>query len=98
MNKAQIVYTVAKKTGLSQVDVAHVFKGILFEITKSLSKGGSVELRGFGTFKCVKRSARNAMNPRTREPISVEAKIKPSFKPSPNLKDAVMGVDNNNDK
>jgi nucleoid DNA-binding protein len=92
MNKAQIVYKVAKQTGLSQVDVAHVFKRILFEISETLSEGGSVELRGFGTFKCVKRSARNAMNPRTREPISVKAKIIPSFKPSPNLKDAVMGV------
>ena len=92
MNRAKIVLVAARKTGMTQKEVSLVFERILKTITKALSEGEPVELRGFGTFKCVRRSARNAVNPRTGEPIKVEAKIIPAFKPSPKLREAVIGV------
>lgn len=92
MNRANIVYTIAKKTGMSQKEVSTVFERTLLMITDALSNGESVEIRGFGTFKCVHRSARIAMNPRTGEPINVDKKVVPTFKPSPKLKEAVKGV------
>jgi nucleoid DNA-binding protein len=51
-----------------------------------------VELRRFGTFRCVKRAARRAVNPRTGQPVQVKARTVPTFKPSPKLREAVRKV------
>jgi len=89
MNRADIVENIADKTGLTRTDVTAVFEGILKLIESELVRGGNVELRRFGTFRCVRRAARQAVNPRTGEPVSVPEKIVPVFKSSPKLMCAV---------
>jgi len=88
MNRAGIIHDVAEATGLTRNEVAAVFEGILKMIENELAKGGIVELRRFGTFRCVKRAARQAVNPRTGQPVQVPAKTIPVFKPSPKLRQA----------
>jgi len=90
MTKADIVDTVAGATGLTRSEVSAVFDGVLKVIASELADGGSIELRRFGTFKPVKRAARQALNPRTGEPVRVAARVVPVFKPSPQLK-ALVG-------
>ncbi len=92
MNRADIVEQVSDATGLTRAEVAAVFEGCLKMIEAELRLGGTIELRRFGTFKCVKRAPRRAVNPRTGEPVKVPARIVPSFKPSPKLRDAVKNV------
>ena len=61
-------------------DVERIVNTIFSEITKSLSEGRRVELRGFGAFGIKVREARIARNPRTGEPVAVPAKKMPFFK------------------
>lgn len=67
---------------------------ILDEIAHALARGERVELRGFGTFSIRRREARIGRNPRTGEPVAVEAKAVPFFKAGKELRARVNnGVD-----
>jgi nucleoid DNA-binding protein len=59
---------------------------LLAAISKALSDGHHLEIRGFGTFKVRERRARRARNPRSGEEVLVPAKLVPVFKPSKELK------------
>lgn len=72
-----------KKDAVTMVDI------VLSSISEALEKGDKVELRGFGTFKTLKRNARMARNPHTEKQIQVPEKTVPVFKPSPKLKSRV---------
>ena len=55
---------------------------LLFQdISDHLSKGGRVELRGFGVFSTRSREARMGRNPRTGQDVPVAAKKALHFKP-----------------
>ena len=58
-------------------------------VTKTLKKGDSVTLIGFGTFKVSKRAARNGRNPRTGAAIKIAARKAPVFSAGKALKDAL---------
>jgi len=58
-------------------------------ITKSLSRGEEVAIAGFGVFRVVKSAARMGVNPKTGEKIQIAASIKPKFRASKLLKEAV---------
>ena len=92
MNRVQIVQKVAHATGLTRTEVTAVFEGVLKLIESELSRGGTVELRRFGTFRCVKRAARMAVNPRTGQRLKIGERVVPTFKPSPKLRQAVKKV------
>jgi len=92
MNRADIVDEVSELTGLTRAEVSAVFEIVLKKIAGELAKGGVVELRRFGTFRCVNRAPRRAVNPRTGAPVKVPARVLPTFKPSPKLREAVKNV------
>ena len=58
---------------------------VLDEIARALSKQQSVEIRGFGSFRCVKQKARIGRNPRTGERIKIESKNRVQWKMSKKL-------------
>ncbi|MFN3822042.1 MAG: HU family DNA-binding protein [bacterium] len=89
VNRAEIVQQVAEATGLTQSEVSAVLEGILKVIEMELVRGGSVELRRFGTFKLTRRAPRVAVNPKTGRKTEVPVRWVPWFKPSPQLKAAV---------
>ncbi len=88
MNKGDLVNVVAKST-CTKAEAAKVVDAILGAIKKSLKKGESVTLVGFGTFKIAKRSARSGRNPQTGKPIKIAAKKVPKFTAGKALKDSV---------
>jgi integration host factor subunit beta len=49
------------------------------------------QIRGFGAFSVKKRNARNGRNPRTGEPITVQEKIVPFFKPRKEMRERLNG-------
>jgi nucleoid DNA-binding protein len=61
---------------------------VLSNITKTLEKGGSVTLVGFGTFKVAERKARKGRNPQTGEEINIAASKVPIFVSGKALKEA----------
>lgn len=88
MNKADLVNEVAKVVSTKKEAQAAV-DCMVQTITKALSKGDSVTLVGFGTFKPVKREARTGRNPQTGAPIKISARRVPKFTPGKGLKDAL---------
>ncbi len=88
MNKAQLIDEVAKVT-CSKKEAEQALGAALAAIQKSLKKGDSVTLVGFGTFAVNKRKARTGRNPRTGENIKIAARKVPVFKAGKGLKDAV---------
>ena len=86
MTKADLVEEIATKTGVSKNHTALIVDDLLSTISKALSDGHHLEIRGFGTFKVRERRARRARNPRSGEEVLVPAKLVPVFKPSKELK------------
>lgn len=60
-------------------------------ISDSLAQGAKVQIIGFGTFEARDRKGREGRNPRTNEPIQIEASKTPAFKAGKQLKDLVNG-------
>ncbi|GAB3743139.1 HU family DNA-binding protein [Lysobacter olei] len=89
MNKAEFVAAVADAAELSKTDAASAVDAVISVITKTLKKGETVTLVGFGTFEVRKRAARQGRNPKTGETIKISASKNPSFKAGKALKDAV---------
>lgn len=89
MNKVELVTAVAEKAEISKKDATKAVSAITEVIKESLSKGDSVQLVGFGTFKVVDRAARTGHNPKTGEKIEIPAKKTPKFTAGKKLKDAV---------
>ena len=71
---------------LAGSEVERIVTCIFDAITARLAAGGRVELRGFGTFTTRARDARTGRNPRTGDPVDVEAKRVPYFKPGKEMR------------
>ena len=85
MNKAELIASIAKDTGLSKVDSSKALESILNSVYKAVKKA-PVQLVGFGTFKQVKKKARIGRNPSTGAKIKIPAKTVIQFKASKNPK------------
>ena len=90
MTKGDLVAGAAQAAGVTKKAAGEVLDAILDAITKSLKKGDSVTITGFGTFRVSQRAARKGVNPRNpSETINIPAMKLPSFKAGKSLKDAV---------
>ncbi len=89
MTKAELVSSIAEKVKMTKNDVENVLDSFLAVVTETLEKREEVRLVGFGSFTTRDRKATTARNPKTREPIQVEASVVPVFKPGKSLKLAV---------
>ena len=72
---------------LTQREIESVVSSLFDSITEQLADGGRVELRGFGAFSTRQRDARIGRNPRTGEPVEVDAKRVPYFKPGKEMRE-----------
>ena len=81
MTKSELIARLAEQNpSLYHRDLEQLVNTVFETITKALEDGDRVELRGFGAFSVRERKARIGRNPRTGEPVSVEAKRMPFFK------------------
>jgi integration host factor subunit beta len=55
-------------------DMEKILEIIFLEITETLSEGKNIEIRGFGTYKIVKRKARIGRNPKNSELVQIPKK------------------------
>ena len=91
LNRAQLLKTVAERTGMAKKEVEQVYETTLATIQESVKGGTKVALSGFGNFKQRVRKAREAINPRTGEKIRVAAAKLPRFLPAKAFKQYVGG-------
>jgi DNA-binding protein HU-beta len=89
VNKNELVDQVAGRAGLPRAGAAGAIEAALAAIEQELAAGGEVSITGFGKFSVSERSARQARNPRTGEPIEVPAGRAPRFTAGAKLKQAV---------
>jgi DNA-binding protein HU-beta len=89
MNKNELIGAVAEASGLTRSDATKAVEGVFDAITSALKGGDEVRLVGFGTFSVAKRKASIGRNPRTGEPMPINASSQPKFKAGKGLKDAV---------
>ena len=59
---------------LLRKDLEKILEIIFFQILEALSRGQNVEIRGFGTYKIVKRKARIGRNPKNSELVQIPQK------------------------
>ena len=71
---------------LAAAEVERIVACFFDTITERLTENGRVELRGFGTFSTRARDGRTGRNPRTGEPVTVDAKRVPYFKPGKEMR------------
>lgn len=91
MNKSELVEVAAKEAAISKAAAEKALSAILAAVVKAVSKGDSVTLVGFGTFKSAKRAARTGKNPKTGASIKIPATTVPKFSAGAGFKTAVAG-------
>lgn len=71
-------------------DAEFAVKAILSAMSTSLSQGGRIEIRGFGSIGLNYKPPRNnGRNPKTGATVKVPAKYVPHFKPGKELRERV---------
>jgi nucleoid DNA-binding protein len=89
MTKGELVDAIAGAADITKVAAEKAVNAFTETVTKSLKKGDTVSLVGFGTFSVSKRKARKGRNPQTGKEINIPAAKVPKFKAGKGLKDAV---------
>lgn len=89
MNKAELIEHIANNADLNKAQAGRALDALIDAVRRTLKKGESVSLIGFGTFAVTKRAARTGRNPRTGATIKIKAAKIPKFRPGKGLKDAI---------
>jgi DNA-binding protein HU-beta len=89
MTKADMVDIISSSVGLTKVETEAVVNGFMETVIDAMKRGEHIELRGFGSFKVVKRAQRVARNPKTNEEVIVPEQFAPMLKMSKDFKEAV---------
>jgi DNA-binding protein HU-beta len=89
VNKTELIEHIATKSDISKAAATRALASIIEAVKKTLKKGDTVTLVGFGTFSVTKRAARTGRNPRTGAPLKIKAAKVPRFKPGKGLKEAL---------
>lgn len=82
MTKAEIVASIAQKTGIEKVAIQAVVEEFMNAVKESLAEGENVYLRGFGSFVVKKRAEKTGRNISKNATIIIPAHNIPSFKPA----------------
>ena len=87
MTRSELVARLTlKNPHLFQRDVERIVSTVFDKISKTLTTGDRVELRGFGAFSIKERKSRTGRNPRTGQSVFVEKKFVPFFKAGKELR------------
>ncbi|MCB0649239.1 MAG: integration host factor subunit beta [Saprospiraceae bacterium] len=82
MRKADLVSSIAEKTGVAKVDVLVTLESFFSEVRDSLSNGENVYIRGFGSFVIKKRAKKIGRHIKKNKAIEIPEHFIPSFKPA----------------
>ena len=79
MNKQQFIKAFADKANFTQKDAGIAFDAMASTIVDALKEGEKIQIAGFGTFELKKRPAREGINTKTKEKVTITAKNVPSL-------------------
>ncbi len=88
--KSQLIVELSKQfPHLPEKDIALSVNHIIEYMSETLSNGGRIEIRGFGSFNLHFRPPRRAHNPKTGEKLVTNPKYAVHFKPGKELREKV---------
>lgn len=91
--KKEIIERVALKTKIHRDQVKVVVTQFLDALIDEIGKGHRLEFRDFGVFEVRVRPQRQAQNPKTMAPVTVDRKPTVKFKVGRLMREALDGVD-----
>lgn len=90
MTRSELIQQLASSyPQLTAKDIELTVRAILDEMTRTLARGGRVEVRGFGSFGINYRPSRKGRNPKNGVAVMVPAKYVPHFKAGKELRERV---------
>ena len=89
MNNLGLVEALKQTSGLTKNEAVAVVDAFFNEMSKALAKGARVEIRGLCSFYVKQYKAYTGRNPKTGEPVNIQAKRLPFFKCGKELKERV---------
>jgi DNA-binding protein HU-beta len=89
MKKADLVEYIAKQAKITKKEAEAALIGFMSAVEKTLKKGDSVQLVGFGTFAVSHRKATTGRNPQTGAAIKIPARKVVRFKAGKKLTGAL---------
>lgn len=87
MNKKELIKITAGKAETTQKEAGIIIDAMFEAIEEALIDGEDVSIAGFGKFEVSEKPAATKRNPKTGEPVEVEAHNVVKFKPSSILKE-----------
>src|SRR3990167_10914459 len=88
--KSQLIGEISKHfPHLPEKDIALAVNHIIECMSGTLSNGGRIEIRGFGSFSLHFRTPRKAHNPKTGEKLVTHSKYAAHFKPGKAMREEV---------
>ena len=91
MNKKQFIKALAEKANFTQKDAGIAFEAFAATIADTLKTGEKISIDGFGTFELKNKEAKQGINPKTQERITIPAGVTPVFKFGQSFKNLVSG-------
>jgi len=89
MRKADVVGSIADKTGIPKVDILVALETFFKEVKESLVEGEPVYVRGFGSFVLKRRAAKVGRNIKKNVAVDIPEHFIPAFKPAKEFVQAV---------
>ena len=92
MTKAELIERIFndnRPRKISRVAITEMVDSAFDLLGKGINRDGKFTYPGFGAFTLRKRKARTGRNPKTGEPIQIEARKTIGFRPAPLLKQSL---------
>lgn len=90
LTKAQLADMLFEQIGLNKRESKDMVDAFFDLVSQTLVSGTDVKISGFGNFQIRTKAPRPGRNPRTGEPVAIEARRVVTFHASPKLKEAVQ--------
>ena len=87
LTKMEIVNSIYRQIGIPKTECVQITESIFDIIKEELENGNLVMISGFGKWTVRAKRKRNGRNPKTGEPIVIDARKVVTFKPSSSLRD-----------
>jgi integration host factor subunit alpha len=90
LTKAHLSELLYEQIGLNKREAKDMVDAFFHIIVAQLVQGDEVKISGFGNFQVRTKSARPGRNPRTGEPVAIDARRVVTFHVSPKLRELVQ--------
>ena len=89
MNKSELIEALAEKINIPIREAGLITNTLIDTMSEALTKGESIEIRGFGSFVVKEYDSYTGRNPKTGEKIKVAPKKLPFFKVGKDMREKV---------